>query len=442
MLVKQEQLNPCEVELHIEVEADKVKAAIDKAYSELGKSVNIPGFRKGKAPKQILEQFLDQGRVMERAADGLMTDAYKAALEESKVEPYAIAEVEVEKYEIGEPMIFKAKVPLAPVVELGKYKDLKVERNLQKITDKDVDAEIDSIRKRHASYPEITDRAAQAGDVVRIETKAENEADEEPKSNVAKIGENLPDFDKGLTGMNVGDEKVIKVAYPKDYPTEELAGKTVPVLTKMMEIREEKLPELNDEWVKETFSGKRQEDAESEAELDAVDTVDKLKAKVKEAMLKAAEEAADTEVQNKVVHEAVEGSKVDFPRVMVEEAIDDRIEELNENLKKRKVTMEDYLKYKNTTIEDLRGEYEQESTLEIKTRLVLREIIDKEELKVEEQDIEAELNAMAESNHVPVETIKAYVEKTDGITSVINRILAKKVMDFLVQSSNIKNVGK
>lgn len=438
MLVKQEQLNPCEVELHIEIEAEKVGSAIDRAYIELGKSVNIPGFRKGKAPKAILQQFLGEDMVKERAADSLLQAAYLEALEESGLDPYAPADVDVTKYEVGEPLTFTAKVPLAPKTELGEYKGLKVERKVVAVGDEDVDREIDQIRRRHAKFPEVSDRPAQVGDVVRIETKAANEPDEEPKGNVAKIGENLPDFDNGLTGMNVGEVKVVDVTYPDDFATEELQGKTVPVQIDLKEIREEVLPEVTDEWVKETFAA---DQPEGTAPEDIVDTADKLRARIREAMVKASEEAADAQVQNELVGRIVEGSEVCFPQVLLDEGINEHLEELLEGLKKRNLTLEDYLKYKGVTSDELRGDYEERARQELKTRLVLREIVDKESIAVEEEDIEAELMSMAEGNHVPVETIRAYVEKTDNMASVRNRILTKKVMDFLLQSSNIKNVG-
>ncbi|MCX6345252.1 MAG: trigger factor [Armatimonadetes bacterium] len=442
MLVKQEELNPCEVALHIDIEVEKVSAAIDKAYIDAGKSVNIPGFRKGKAPKAILQQFLDEDRVKEHAADILLQAAYAEALKESNLEPYAPADVEITKFEIGEPLKFRAKVQLAPKIEIGEYKGIKAERKSAVITAKEVDAELESIRKRHAQYPEA-DRPAQNGDVVRIETKTESNPNEEMKSSVAKIGDNLPDFDKGLVGMTVGEEKVVEINYPKDYANEAIGGKTVPVRIKMTEIREENLPELNDEWVASIFGGGQLEEGQAaEVRPDVVSTVKELKVKIKEAMIKASEEVADDEVRNKIVHKIIEGSQVHFPDVMVEEMVNERVEEVVEGLKKRKVTLEDYLKYKGSTYKELREEFAVEARHDLKTRLVLREIVDKENLNVVENDIEAELAIMAESNQVPVETIRAYVEKTGSMPSVNNRILMKKVMDFLVQSSNINNIGK
>ena len=436
MLVKQEQLNPCEVELHIEVDADKVSEAIDKAYMDIGKSANIPGFRKGKAPKAILQQRIDKEKVKDRAADELLAGAYADALDETKLEPFAIANVDIVKFEIGQPMSFTARVPLAPKTELGKYKGLVVERPVISVSDEDVDKELLQLRRRHATYPEITDRPAREGDIVRFEMKT-NGTDEQPKSDVAKIGENLPEFDKALVGMNVDEEEVVEITYPEDYPLEDHRGKTIAKWVKLLDLREEELPDLTDDWVKDMFLA-HQEGAEGE---DVVDTVDKLRAKVRSAMEEATRDTINREVENKIVHQVVAGSEVCFPQALVNAEIGNDIDELLENLKKRKLTMEDYLKYRDITAEQLQDEFEERARRELKTRLVLRRIVDDEGLKVDQEDIEAELKSMAVASKVPVETVRAYVEKTDGMSSIKNRILMQKVMDFLVESTNTKDVG-
>ncbi|MHB9037186.1 MAG: trigger factor [Armatimonadota bacterium] len=439
MLVKQEQVSPCEVELQIQVDAEKVDAAVDDTYAELGKVTNIPGFRKGKAPRMILERVLDEERVKDRVADKLLKSAYIEALEESKLDPFAPADVDIVKFELGEPLEFKAVVPLAPKIELGDYKGIKVERKVEKVTDDAVEKELQGILERHAEYPEIHDREAREGDVVRIEMKEEDEPEAEAKPQVIVVSDALPGMKEGLPGMNPGDEKVIEVTYPEDHEPEEYAGKTCRWIVKMGEIHEKKVPELNDEWVKTNFAPESEDAAESEEEK--VDTVEKLRAKIKSLMEESAEQAADTEVRNKVVDKVIENAKADFPGVMVAEGIEERMETLAEQLKKRQLGVDDYLKYRSCTLEELRAEYDQEARRELKSSLVLGEIVSKEDLKIEEADVEAELQSMASENRVPVETIKAYLDRTKGMTGLRNRILTKKVVDFLFQGSNIKNVG-
>ena len=439
MLVKQEQVTPCEVELHIEVEKEKVDSAIDSAYVDLAKMANIPGFRKGKAPRAILERYLDEEKVKERAADKLLQDAYLDALKESELEPFALADVSVVKLEKGEPMVFTAKVPLAPKVELGDYVGLEAERTVPPVEDTDVDGRIQKMLEEHTSFTEVTDRAVQEADTVVVEMKREDEEDE-PKRNVVQVGDNLPDFDKGLLGMNIDEDKVIPISYPEDFGAEELRGKTVPFWVKVIEIHSKSLPELTDDFVKKTFVRETEEGAEPDP--DAVDTVEKLRGKIKEAMEKAAQDIAEADVRNKIISQVVEKSTIDYPDVMLQESINERIDDLLQELNKRKVTIDDYLKYTNKSFDDLRSEYEKEAQETLKTSLALREVIEKEDLKVADEDVDADIEAMAGERGVPVETIKAYIDNTDKGQSIRNKLLHKKVVDFLVGASNIKNVGQ
>lgn len=447
MLVKQEQISPCEVELHIEVEVEKVKAATNSTYSELAKTTNIPGFRKGKAPRVILEQFLDRERVMDRVADKLMKDAYPEALEESKVEPYAPADVEVVSMEFDAPMVFKARIPLPPKVELGEYVGLTAERVIPKIEDADVEAEITKMLERQAEYTPVTDRKLKKGDTALVEMTDLSEADAEPKRNVVQVGENLPDFDKGLVGMKIDDEKTIEVTYPEDHASEELRGETRGIQVKLIEIHERKLPELNDEWVVKNFTRTNDESEETGEEektedpADRIDTVDKLKARIREAMEGAAREQAENDVRNTLVEKLVAGSTVHIPDVMIEEAVHDRFESLQESLKKRKVTVENYMDYLGKTYDELHETYAQESRRALATTLVFREIMEKENITVEDADYEEAIAAMAAEQGVPPATMSAYVDSTDSGDTVRNRVLRKKIVDFVVHASNIKNTG-
>lgn len=442
MLVKQEPLNPCEIELEIEVEAEKVASAVDDAYVELGKKVNIPGFRKGKAPRVVLEQFLDKDRVHERAANKLMYGAYLEALEESELKPFAGADFELVKMEVGEPMVFKAKVPLAPKVELGEYVGLEIERPVPTVTDADVDEEIKRLLEHRATYTQVTDRPVREGDVVLVETKDESKPDQHPSREVAEIGKCLPaGFDQGVIGMQTGEEKVIEITYPEDYENEELRGKTVPLRVKIIEINEKHIPELTDEWVKETFAPRQEESNESVSDSDTIDTVEKLRSKVRAAMEAYFRNEADKSVREQIIRKVVDAAEVCFPSLMVEELVDYQLESLLEELEQRKVTLDEYLRYKKETLEELRERYAEEAREAIKIMLVLEEIARKENISVEDKDVDDYVRAMAEEREVPVATMNAYLEKTVGRDDLKHRITRKKVVDFLVHASNIKNVG-
>ncbi len=439
MQVTQEQLSPCEVELRIEVEAEKVKAALDESYKELARVTKIPGFRPGKAPKEVVERYVGPERVKERAADKIMQPAYSEALKETNIEPWAPADVDVVEFEIDAPMVFKAKVPLAPKVELGDYVGLEIERTVPPVTDDMIEAEIQGMLDRQGKFNPVTDREVRAGDTAVIDLVDQSEGSEEPKRQVVHVGDNLPEFDSGLTGMKLEEEKTITVTYPDDHQAEELRGRSADLKVKVVELFERELPELTDEWVKSTFAPETEEGVEAPA--DVVDTADKLRTKIREAMERAAQDVADRDVRDKIIEKIIENSKIDFPEVMVTERVDERVEQLAEELKNRKLTVDDYLKHVGKTMEDLRNEFAEDARTGLKVNLVIYDIVEKEGIKVEDADIDAEIAAMAEARKVPVESIRAYLESTDGMSQLRYRLLRKKALDFVVGASNIKNVA-
>lgn len=440
MLLKQDQISPCEIELEIEVEAEKVTAAIADTYSELGKSVTVPGFRKGKAPHAILVNYLDESRVWDRAQDRLVYEAYEDALKESGVKPFRPADVDVTKFEAGEPMLFKVKIPLPPKVELGEYTGLELERKVLPVKDEDVEVEIKRLMEGRTELKQITDRPARMGDTAVVDLTNETVDPEKTDRTVVKIGDNLPDFDAGMVGMQIEEEKAISVNYPEDYGSEELAGKAGTIRTKLIELHAKDLPELTDEWVRANFVPELKEGEEPPA--DPIDTVGKLRARIESAMEMSAQHVADEQVRTQAVEKAMANSKVDYPNALIEDMIHDRLEELTESLKKRKVTVEDYLQYRGETMDQLHERFAEESRHALALSLVFREIIEKEGIKAEEDDFSAEVELMAAERGVPIESMMAYIESTDARETIENRIVRKKVVDFLVNASNIHNVGK
>lgn len=439
MQFTQEQLTPCEVELRIEVEVEKVKSAIDESYKELAQVTKVPGFRPGKVPKAVLEGYVGEERVKERAADKIMQPAYSEALKEANVEPWAPADVEVIEFEIDAPMVFKARIPLAPKVELGDYVGLEVERKVPPVNDDMIEAEIKEMLDKQGKFNPVTHREIRTGDTAVIDLGDEAEADVEPKRQVVRVGDNLPDFDAGLKGMKLEEEKVIPVTYPEDHQAEEMRGKSASLKVKVVELFERELPELTDEWVKTTFAPQTEEGAEAPTEV--VDTVEKLRSEIRKAMEKAAQDVADRDVREKIIEKVIEASQIDFPEVMVHERIDERIEELGEELKKRKVDVEDYLKHVGKTMEELRGEFAEDARTGLKVNLIIYEIVEKESIKIEDEDVDAEIASMSEARKVPVESVRAYLESTDGLAQIRYRLLRKKAMDFLVGASNTKSIG-
>lgn len=446
MQTKQEQISPCEIMLEIEVEKDKVDSAFEATYKELAKAAKIPGFRKGKAPKPVLQQYLDEDKVKERAAERLIEPAYAEALKETKLEPFGAGSLEMVKFEAGEPLVFKATVPLRPQVELGEYVGLEVERKVRAIEDSHLEAEINDLLERYAEYAPVTDRPVAEGDHVVVDVKDNGNPDEETKRQTAEVGKNIPEFDKAVVGMKIDEEKTIQVKYPDDHPSDELKGKEASLSIKVIEIQEKKLPELTDEWVKKMFGGEQEPEGKGKSEAkdkpDAIDTVDKLRSRIREAMEKAAQESADAGARNDIVKLVVESSEVEYPSVMVKERVNERMAQMLSSLKEREVTLDDYLKHVGKTAEELRSEHEEEEKRMLTTSLVLHEIKEKESIEVEDKDVDAEIEQIAGQQRVPPATIRAYIDRTNGMEDIKARVLHKKVMDFLVGASNIKNVGQ
>ncbi|MGI6296790.1 MAG: trigger factor [Armatimonadota bacterium] len=442
MQVTQEQTHPCEIDLRIEVEVASVNAAIDWAYKEFAKSTKVPGFRPGKTPRVVLEKFVGDEAAKEKALERLIQPSYSEALKETEIDPWAPAEIDLVEYEIGKPLIFTAKVPLAPKVELGEYKGLEVDRNQLEVTDEQVDAEIDNQRRKYTKFEQVTDRPAEEGDLALVEIVDEADPEAKPARDVVTIGESLPEMNEALTGMNIEEEKTVSITYPEDAQGD-LAGQTKSLRVKILEIHKPSLPELTDEWVKSTYGqpASEQETEPNEQAEDIIDSVDKLRSEVREIMQRSAVATADTQVRSQIVSKVVENSSINFPAVMVKDTVDDKFKELRENLDKRGISVESYLKHIGKTAEQLEEQFSSETEAELKVNLALYEIIEKEGIKVEDSDIEAEITQMSDGKNLPEETLKAYVDSVKQSKDLQSRLLHKKVLDFLVSVSNIKDVG-
>lgn len=428
-ITQKEQTNPCEMLLEIEVDSATVKKAFDKAYKEAGKHTQVPGFRKGKAPKNILEKYVSLEHIKEHAAEELVYPAYEEALKEADVEPFAAAEYEVIHLEDGEPFKFKAKIPLPPTVELGNYKGVEVERFIRQISDEDVDMEVESLRERAAKVENVEGRPVEKGDLAIITI---TEPNGESRKTIVEAGKNLPSFDEGLIGMAKGETKSIEFAYPDDYEEKELAGTKSYSAVTVEDIKSRQLPELNDDFVKEITKGGKEE----------LETVQALKDLIKTRMEEAASELADRETQTKIIDKIVESSNICFPEAMLRHEVSHRFQDLVNDLKARELTIEDYLSATGRTIEELQSQMEESAARDIRVSLVLNEIGEKEKIEVSDEEVEAEITKMAEESGYPRESVMAYIDRTETKDVLKNRIRRRKVLDFLVNASNIKNIGQ
>jgi trigger factor len=428
MQVTTEQIDPCKLALTISVEPEKVEAAKEKAFRQFAQNVQIPGFRKGKVPTQMARSYVDPNRVKQRAAEMLVETAYPEAVTESKVEPFAQPELEMVEMEDEGPFVFKALVPLRPVVTLGLYKGLALERKRLQVTDEDVQKQIEEVLTRQAEYPEVTDRNVETGDILLAALTAQVEDQEipdlaEPRDTVIEVGKNIPDFDNALVGMAIDETKTIDALYPEEFADENLRGKRATFTVLVKEIRSKVLPELNDELVQKIHPTAK--------------TVEELNTAIHESLEKAADEMADNELEFRLIGEIVKTSQIHFPEVLLRAEMQADAQQINERLEREKITVEDYLEELGKTREELEQEIASNADVRIRNSLVLSEVAKTDEITVDDADVDAVLTERAERANVSPAAVRAFAEKNDQMAQIRDQALTRKILNHLKDLSKI-----
>ncbi len=360
----------------VEMEPAEMETAMQDAYLRLAPKADIPGFRKGKAPRAVVERHLGKPRLLEEALDRLLPQAYEQALKEQEIEPFAQPDVEITQ---TDPLIFKAVVPLTPAVELGDYESIRVTPDPVDITDENINAVIEELRHQHATW-EPVDRPLNYDDLAIIDINGTVE----DNPYVQKIGAQIqvfkdlmspaPGFSDQIIGMKKEEEKEFTLSFPADYPNDKVAGKEGHFKVKLTEIKEEKLPEINDE-----FAGQVSPDFK---------TVDALREEVANSLKVRAEESVRIDFEEKVINSAIEQSKVEYPPVLVELEINRILNEQARQLQMSGRGMDQYLQSINKTMEQLREELRPVATKNVTASLVLSRVAEAEKIEVTETDIE------------------------------------------------------
>ena len=368
--------------LTVEMEPAEMEDGLQHAYEQLVKKASIPGFRKGKAPRAIVERALGKSRLLEEALDYLLPQAYQQALKEQTIEPYAQPEIEITQ---PDPLIFKAVVPLMPTVELGNYHSVRMQPEPVEIKDESVSNVLDELRHQHATWDPV-DRPLDYNDMAVMDINGEVEEKLYVKKAAAQIQISkdmitpAPGFAGQVVGMKKGEEKDFSITYPPDYPGGSVAGKEGHFKIKLHEIKEEKLPELNDEMA-----------AQISPELK---TLDALKEEARKSLVLRAEERARMDFEEKLINAVVEQAKVEYPPVLIDLEIN-RI--LNEQARQLQMTgqgMDQYLKSINKTAEQLREDLRPVAVKNIAASLVLGKVAEEEKIVVAETDIQNGINNM------------------------------------------------
>ncbi|KKB35118.1 trigger factor [Bacillus thermotolerans] len=410
--------------LTVEVDAETVKNGLDAAFKKVVKNLNVPGFRKGKVPRVIFEQRFGVESLYQDALDVILPEAYGKAVEETGIEPVDRPEIDIEQMEKGKELIFTAKVTVKPEVKLGEYKGLEVEKMDTEVTDEDVQEELTSLQKGHAELVVKEDGKVEDGDTVVLdfEGSVNGEVFEggtaENYSLVVGSNTFIPGFEEQLIGMETGEEKDVEVTFPEEYHAEELAGKPAVFKVKINEIKYQELPELNDEFAKET---------DEEAE-----TLDELKEKIRTRLEERRQSEAEQTLRDSLVEKAAENAEIDIPEVMVENEIDRMLQEFTQNLAAQGMNLDLYYQFSGQSEADLRSQMKENAETRVRTSLTLEAIADTENLEATDEDLEEELSKMSEQFNLPVEDIKKALGNLDGMKSDLK---IRKAVEFLVDNS-------
>lgn len=419
--------NVNEVKLEITVEATKFDEAIKKVYFQSAKYFNIPGFRKGKAPMNIVEKYYGKEIFYEDAFNEVAGEALDEAVKENQLEVVSRPDIEVTQIEKGKDLIFTAIMQTKPEAELGKYKGIEIEKIEYNVSDEDIEHELGHMQEHNSRIISIDDRPVEKGDIATIDFEGfvDGKAFEGGKAegHDLEIGSNtfIPGFEDQVIGMKIDDEKDINVKFPEEYFSKELAGKDATFKVKVHEIKKKELPKLDDEFAKD---------------VSEFDTLKELKEDIKNKQQKQNEEKAKYETQEAVIKAVCENVKVDIPSGMIETEIDNMVKDIEQRLSYQGLKLEQYLQMMGKTNEDMRKEYEPQAINGIKSRLALEAIIKAEKIEANDKEVDEKMKEMAK-NYVK-ENDEEFLKNENVRNYIKQGIESEKAIDFLVENAKIK----
>lgn len=399
-----EKLSSNKVKLHFVVEPELFETGMQAAYKKNVGKINVPGFRRGKAPRKVVEMMYGENIFYEDAIDEIFPKVYSEAVKEHNITPVDRPEFNLEQIGSGKELIFDIEVFVKPDVELGQYKGVEVVRHTTEVTDDDVNAEIERARERVSRYVDVTDRPAKMDDQVTLNYAGFCEGEQfeggtaEGYKLVIGSGSFIPGFEDQLVGAEIGKEVEVNVTFPEEYHAENLKGKPATFKCTVTAIQEKDVPALDDEFAKD---------------VSEYDTLDAYKAATKEDLQKKAAERDDAEFENAVLDTVCENAKVDIPEAMIEERIDERIREISMNMRYQGIDMQTYFKYTGTTEENLREQLKDQAKHDVLVRLVLEAIRNAENVEADEASVNEEIDKYASQASGDAEKFKASLTDDD-----------------------------
>ena len=415
-----------QVTLTVEVEAAEVSKAVEKAVKRLSNRVNIPGFRKGKAPRKIIERNVGMDAIMQEAFDIVGPKAFADALEEQKIEPVSRPQIDIETLEDGKDLVFKATVTPRPEVKLGEYKGLKVEKAAVEIKDEDVEKQLKNFQDRQGKMVDAPEGAAVAdGDFTTLDFEGfvDGEAFEGGKGTDYPLqigsGSFIPGFEEQLIGAKIGEEKEVNVKFPEEYHAKELAGKDATFKCTVRSIKQKELPAIDDELAKK---------------VSTFETLDELKADIRKNLQENAERKAENDQKSAAIEQATNNTTVDIPAVMIDNRVTSMIQEMAMRLEQQGMKLEQYLQYAGTDIAKIREDYRETAEKNVKTDLMLEEVAKAEDIKVEAKDLDAEVAAMAAAYGATPQQVQKIIKEQGRIGDLAASVLRKKTAQFIIDS--------
>ncbi|KRM60041.1 trigger factor [Secundilactobacillus malefermentans] len=424
MTAKWEKKEANQGELTFEIGSEQIKKGIDQAFDRTKKNLSVPGFRKGKVPRQIFNQMYGEEALYQDALNIVLPEAYEQAIKETEIDPVDQPQVDVESMEKGKPWVLKAVVTVKPDVKLGDYEGLSVPKQNTRVYQKDVDAEIEKRRQQQAELVLKEDEAAKKGDTVTIDFDGSVDGksfDGGKADNYAlELGSNsfIPGFEDQLIGHKAGEDVDVKVTFPKDYQAEDLQGKEATFKTTIHEVKEKQLPELDDEFAK---------DVDEE-----VDSLEELKTKIKDELKDQKTKEAHDAIEDAAITAAVDNAEVkDIPEAMMQEDIQRQTDQYLANMQQQGIDPKTYYQITGTTEADLRKQFENDAERRVKTNLVLEAVVEDQKIEPTEDDIKAEVKDLAGQYGMEESAVRSAL--SDDMLQ--HDIAVKKAVDLIADSA-------
>ncbi|CUK33448.1 prolyl isomerase (trigger factor) [Listeria monocytogenes] len=410
--------------LTFEIEQEKVKEGLDRAFVKVRKTLNVPGFRKGKVPRQIFNQRFGEEALFQDALDILLPEVYSAAIDEAGIDPVDTPQVNIESMEKGETWVLTAEVTVKPEVKLGDYKGLEVEKRETELTTEELEAELKQLQERQAELVVKEDAPAENGDTVILDFEGFKDGvafeggQAENHSLELGSGQFIPGFEEKLVGLKAGDEADIELTFPEEYHAEDLAGQPVVFKVKLHEIKTKEVPALDDELAK---------DIDEE-----VETLDELKEKISKRLQEAKEESVAQAKQEEVIAKAVENAEVDIPHAMVHHEADHLMNHFAQDLQAQGLTHELYYQFTGQTEEAMHAQMEKDAEKRVKMNLVLEAIAEAENIEPTEEAIDEEISTLAEKYGMEKDAVRAALGDMSELKSDLK---IRKAIDVLLDSA-------